>query len=169
MNARLRQLQEAIAASIAGMTPEELAWCLPGKWSAAQVLEHLFLTYAGTVKGCQRCLEAGKPLADAPTLRQQLGVATVVHFGYMPRRQAPERSRPKGLPPEQVVAEIGQKIATMDDLIAQCETRYGRRTRLMNHPVLGPLTGGQWRKFHWRHGNHHLKQITALRKRIATR
>jgi hypothetical protein len=26
------------------------------------------------------------------------------------------------------------------------------------------LTGRQWRKFHWVHGHHHLKQIRDLRQ-----
>jgi len=30
-------------------------------------LEHLYLTYTGTIKGFERCLEAGKPLAPLPT------------------------------------------------------------------------------------------------------
>jgi len=29
--------------------------------------------------------------------------------------------------------------------------------------VLGPLTASQWRKFHWIHGRHHVKQISERR------
>ena len=50
---------------------------------------------------------------------------------------------------EKVVADIGPQIAAMDKLIAQCEERYGSRTKVLDHPVLGPLTASQWRKFHW--------------------
>jgi hypothetical protein len=64
---------------------------------------------------------------------------------------------------EKVLADIGSQIATMDALIAQCEERYGKRTRMLDHPVLGPLTAAQWRKFHWVHGKHHVKQIMRLR------
>jgi hypothetical protein len=52
----------------------------------------------------------------------------------------------------------------MDDQIAKCEARFGKRTRVLDHPILGPLTGRQWRKFHWVHGQHHLKQIHKLRQ-----
>jgi len=62
-----------------------------------------------------------------------------------------------------VLAEIGPKIAAMDELLTQCENRYGRVTCLMDHPVLGPLTAQQWRKFHWVHGRHHVRQIRAMR------
>jgi hypothetical protein len=52
----------------------------------------------------------------------------------------------------------------MDEAIAQCESRFGKQNRLLDHPILGPLTGRQWRKFHWVHGHHHLKQIQGLRQ-----
>jgi hypothetical protein len=52
----------------------------------------------------------------------------------------------------------------MDGLITQCETRFGRSTRILDHPVLGPLTARQWRKFHLAHAQHHVKQILRLRE-----
>jgi hypothetical protein len=67
------------------------------------------------------------------------------------------------MPADKVVAEIASQIAAMGELIAQCEARYGAKTRVMNHPILGPLTARQWRKFHWVHGRHHVKQILNLR------
>jgi hypothetical protein len=51
----------------------------------------------------------------------------------------------------------------MDKAIAECESRYGKATRLLDHPVLGPLTAHQWRRFHVVHGKHHVKQIENLR------
>jgi hypothetical protein len=50
----------------------------------------------------------------------------------------------------------------MDRIIAQCEARCGKRVKLLNHSVLGPLSGTEWRKFHWVHGRHHIKQIWRL-------
>jgi hypothetical protein len=52
----------------------------------------------------------------------------------------------------------------MDEIIRRAEQRYGRRTRLVDHPVLGPLTARQWRKFHWVHGRHHVAQILERRQ-----
>jgi len=164
MDLYLQRLQEAITSATRGMTTEDLTRHPEGKWSAAEVLEHLYLTYSGTVKGFERCLAAGRPLGSSPTLKQRVSVAVVTGVGYFPEgRQAPERTRPRGMAAEKVVAEIGPKIAAMDRLIAQCEARYGKRTRVVDHPVLGPLTARQWRKFHWVHGRHHVKQIWRLR------
>ena len=164
MDSYLQRLHETLASATRGITAEELRRHPEGKWCAAEVLEHLLLTYTGTVKGCEKCLQTGKPLGSKPTLRQRFSALAVTEFRYFPTgRQAPERARPKGMEPEKVLAEIGPQIVRMDELIAQCEKQYGSRIKMMNHPVLGPLTVGEWRKFHWVHGRHHMKQILRLR------
>jgi len=168
MDSYLEQLQQAIATATRGMTSQELArhpgGKADGKWCVAEVLEHLYLTYIGTIKGCERCLQAGKPSARPITLKQRARIALVVKLSYFPNgRKAPERTTPKGMSPDTVMAEIDAKIATMAELLAQCEARHGARTRVLDHPILGPLTARQWRKFHWVHGRHHVKQILKLR------
>jgi len=146
------------------MSAEHLSRHPDGRWCAAEILEHLYLTYRGTVKGAERCLQEGKPLARTPTLQDRVRTAVVVGFGYMPEgRKAPERSTPRGMPAEEVVKAVGPEIAAMDDAIAKCEARFGRGTPILDHPILGPLTARQWRKFHWVHGRHHVKQIWKLR------
>lgn len=167
MDSYLRRLQGAVASATHGMTGDELTRHPEGKWSTAEVLEHLSLTYSGTIKGFERCLQAEKPLARRPTLKERVGKALVLGAGYMPGgRQAPERARPRGKPVEEVLREIGPQIAAMDEIIRQCELRFGKHTRVLDHPFFGPLTAAQWRKFHWVHGKHHLKQIWRLRGKV---
>jgi hypothetical protein len=116
------------------------------------------------VKGFERCLQDGRPLARAVTLKERVATFVVTSVGYFPEgRKAPERTVPRGMAPEEVVNAIGEKLRTMDELITQCETRFGRSTRILDHPVLGPLTPRQWRKFHLVHAQHHMKQILRLR------
>jgi hypothetical protein len=165
MDSYLQRLQQAIALATEGMTAEELLRHPEGKWSASEVIEHLYLTYTGTVKGFTRCLEAGKPLGGKPTPRQKFQTLVVAQLGYFPRgRQAPGRTRPRGMAPEKLLTEVASQIARMDELIAKCEAQYGKRIKVLDHPVLGPLTTGQWRKFHWVHGRHHMKQIQQRRE-----
>jgi hypothetical protein len=78
--------------------------------------------------------------------------------------RAPAIVQPAGLPAEKVRNEIGGKITAMDAIIAQCEVCFGRRVRLLDHPILGPLNARQWRKLHLVHGEHHLKQLLELRE-----
>jgi hypothetical protein len=160
----LQKLQDAVASASHGMSEAELTRHPQGKWSASQVLEHLYLTCTGTIKGCERCLQEGRPLARTPMLRDRARTTLVVGLGFLPSgRKAPERATPRGMPAEEVMNAIGPMLASMDAAIARCEAQFGKRTKMMDHPILGPLTARQWRKFHWVHGRHHVKQIWRLR------
>jgi hypothetical protein len=165
MDAYLQRLQKAIASATNGMSSERLRRHPEGKWSTAEVLEHLYLSYTGTVKGFERCLQAGKPLARTPLLKDRMRTFVVTGLGHLPGgRKAPERTQPRGMLADEVSRDKGSRISAMDEVIAQCEARFGKRTRVLDHPILGPLTARQWRKFHWVHGRHHLKQIQKLRQ-----
>jgi hypothetical protein len=165
MDSRLDQLKQALESAVEGMTSEQLSWHPLGKWCAAQLLEHLYLTYTGTIKGFERVMTSGRPLASRASLNQRLRTFVVVGLGHMPGGvQAPAVAIPKGLPIHTVRNEIAAKIAAMDAIIAQCEARFGGRVHVLDHPILGPLTAPQWRKLHVVHGRHHQKQLLALRE-----
>lgn len=164
MDGYLQRLQEAIGEATEGMNVTDLSRHPDGKWSTAQVLEHLYLSYHGTVKGFEGCLRAGKPVAGPSTFQQQIAAWIVIGLGYLPHgRKAPERTVPRGMSAEEVIKTIGPEIIAMDRIISQCETQFGEASQLLDHPILGPLTAQQWRKFHWIHGRHHVKQIWKLR------
>lgn len=159
MDPHLERLQREIAAVLNGAQPL-LHEHPSGKWSTAEILEHLYLTYTGTIKGFERLLAAGKPLATKPTLKQRLQALVVVEFKYLPSgREAPRQARPRGIPAEEVLSAISPKIAAMDAIMARCDDQFGSGVRLLDHPILGPFTTAQWRKFHLVHGLHHVKQI----------
>jgi hypothetical protein len=165
MDSRLEELKENLNFAVEGMSSEQLNWHLPGKWCAAEVLEHLYLTYTGTIKGFERVLASGRPLASRASIAQRLRTLVVVGFGHIPTGlEAPTMVRPKGLPTEKVRNEFETKLAAMDAIITQCEARFGRGVYLLDHPILGPLTATQWRKLHLVHGRHHEKQLLKLRK-----
>jgi Protein of unknown function (DUF1569) len=165
MDSRLDKLKESLQSAVEGMSSEQLRWHPPGKWCAVELLEHLYLTYTGTIKGFERVAREGKPLASRASMAQRMLTLVVVGLGHMPAgRKAPAMVLPKGLPAEKVRNEIGAKIVAMEAIIAQCEARFGRRVQLLDHPILGPLSATQWRKLHLVHGQHHLKQILRLRE-----
>ena len=166
MDSRLETLRENLESAVQGMSREQLAWHLPGKWSASEVLEHLYLTYTGTIKGFDRVLSGGTPLATRASIAHRLLTFVVVGLGHIPSgRQTPEVARPRGLPTEQVRSEIGAKLVAMDAVITQGESRFGRNLKLLDHPILGPLSAAQWRTLHVVHGRHHHKQLLRLRER----
>ncbi|MFZ0277128.1 MAG: DUF1569 domain-containing protein [Candidatus Sulfotelmatobacter sp.] len=167
MDSRLEELKRAVESAVEGLSSEQLGWHPTDKWCAAEVLEHLYLTYTGTIKGFTKVLEFGKPLVTRVSLKQRMRTLVVVGFQHMPEgRQAPANTRPRGLPGAKIPSEVGPKIVEMDAIIAECEARFGRRSRLLDHPILGPLSAAQWRKFHFVHGQHHVKQLLRLRKNM---
>jgi hypothetical protein len=170
MDSRVDTLREDLESAMQGMSSEQLRWHLPGKWSAAEVLEHLYLTYTGTIKGLERVIARDAPLATRASLRQRVLTFVVVGLGYMPAgRKTPAVAQPKGLSTERLRHEIGVTLAAMDAIIAQCESRFGHRVKLLDHPILGPLTAPQWRTLHLVHGRHHQKQLLQLREQARER
>src|ERR1700730_16760858 len=141
MDSHLERLKQALESAVEGMSSEQLRWHPADKWCAADVLEHLYLTYTGTIKGFEKVIESGKPLVTRTSLKHRLRTFVVVGLGRLPEgRTAPANTRPKGLAAEMVRNEVGAKIAAMDAIIAQCEARFGRGVKLLDHPILGQLT-----------------------------
>lgn len=166
MDSRLKRLQGELSSAIENLSGEELSRHPTEKWSIAEILEHLYLTYTGTIKGLERTLAAGETRSTSVTWRQRGRRLIVLGLSYFPAgREAPKMTRPRGVPADQILAEIATKISEMDAFLARCEDKFGAGRELLDHPILGPLTGAQWRKFHLVHGRHHLKQIQALRQR----
>jgi hypothetical protein len=160
MDSYLERLRQELEDAIRGASPSGLAQAPAGKWNAAQILEHLFLTYKNTNRGLAKCLEQGAPLATRATLMQRVATLLVVNLGYLPGgRKAPERTTPRGMSPEEVQQAIAPELQRMGSGLDDCEGRFGARTKIMDHPFLGPLTADEWRKFHWVHGRHHARQI----------
>lgn len=165
MHDKLKKLHSAIVTVVGEATIEDLMRHPEGKWSGAEILEHLNLTYLGTIKNLERRLAENKPAASHRKVFA-LQRIVVTRFGLYPaRRKSPERAVPRGAPVQQVTAEILRNLAHMDDLISCCETRFSARKPIADHPILGPLTAAEWRSFHRVHGHHHVQQIEALIKK----
>ena len=170
MDSRLKKLQRVISESLADSVSENIDTPAAGKWGAAELLEHLYLSYTGTTKGFERVAAAGKSLATSATWPQRLRTFVVVGCGYMPDgAEAPSVTRPRGLPAEQVRTEIIPAIQKMDEVISRGEAAVGRHAKILDHPILGPLTVMQWRKLHLVHGKHHAEQIRRLRRTKSSR
>jgi hypothetical protein len=166
MNSRLETLRQLLEKATRNLSDDQLRWRREGKWCVAEILEHLRLTYTGTIKGLERVLQMDKPQAATPSFRHRLRTLVVLGLNYMPQgRKAPKQTVPRGLPSDDIKADIASSISAMDDILTKCEARFGTG-KLLDHPILGPLTARQWRAFHLIHGRHHVKQIERLRARM---
>jgi hypothetical protein len=167
MDAYLQRALDAVDKATQEITTEELTRHKPGKWSAAEVLEHLSRAYSSTSRLLQRHLESQRPNTDTPTEKERMLTERVIEAeNFPPGQSAPEFTLPKGIAPEAAVPRLQETIAALDEAIARCETAFGAEATIAKHFLFGPLTARQWRKFHWVHTAHHAKQIEELRHRV---
>ncbi len=133
---------------------------LDGKWSSGQILEHLLLTFKGTTKGVRNVMEAGRPLGGKPTVRDRVRTLYVAKFGMMPAgKMSPEAVVPKDGLDMESVRRFYDALVALDATLSDAERRFGGDAKLLDHPILGPLSTKDWRRFHRTHAVHHLKQI----------
>jgi hypothetical protein len=168
MHPDIQTAREAIDKATESMTTDQLIWHPEGKWCAAEILEHLALAFGGTAKFLGKVAADGKSSASKMTMKQRIGIAVVTGGEFIPGgRKAPQGVTPKGMAADQVLPTIRKNLSEMDEAISACEAKLGTKIKIADHPVLGPLTVAQWRKFHKVHTRHHMKQVVALRAQMS--
>jgi DinB superfamily len=172
MNATLHQLQHEIAFCLRGLDATQTQLhppSRPNKWSIQQIIEHLLLSYSGTEMALNARLVKRAPTKAKPALLQRFGQYTLIHLGYFPTgRKAPPLVTPAPtthpLSGEELTQAVAEHLTSVDALCAEAEELFGATNRCASHMILGPLSVNQWRRFQLIHGEHHLKQIVAIRK-----
>jgi hypothetical protein len=145
-----------------GISPDSWLRGPDGKWNSLQILEHLVLSYTATTKGLLRTMEAGQPQRGTPDLGQRLRSYYVLGIGRFPSGiESPKHTTPRDGLGDEPLRRFNDALVAMDATLTDAEKRFGTRTRVLEHPVLGPLTTQQWRRFHQVHGRHHLKQVVS--------
>jgi hypothetical protein len=172
MNSTLHQLQREIADSLHSLDATQTQLhppSRPGKWSIQQIIEHLLLTYSSTETTTNARLAKRTPTRAKPTVQHRISQFAVTQCGYFPTgREAPPMVTPQPtthpLSGDDLAHATAEHLARLDLIFNEAETLFGPATQCVTHAVLGPLNIDQWRKFHLVHGEHHLKQIAAIRK-----
>jgi hypothetical protein len=165
MNPDLARCRALIESATAGLDDTAAATRVDGRWSIAEIVEHLDRTYTGTSKGLERCLDAGTPRVTAETLTTRARRLWVVTFGRFPTGiAAPRHVIPSGeIVLSAVVARAAADLSAMDLALARAAERFGMGL-VMDHPILGPFTVRHWARFHLVHTRHHCRQIAARRR-----
>jgi len=135
MHHHLQLALEAIDRTTNSLSTDALNLRPPGKWSIAEILEHLTLSYRRGAAGFAKVAESGEPRATRPTFSQSLGRILIVDVAYFPKAKAPEPTTPTGSIPAESVRESARAALLALD---------------------------KWRKFHWRHTVHHMGQVKSL-------
>jgi len=164
MNEYLERARACIEAAVSGMDAAALRRHRPGKWSSAEILEHLSRAFTSTSKLMGKHLERGRPTTKDSTWVQRWRVLMVITLGYLPTGiAAPEFTMPRGIAAAEALDTFRQALAGMDDAITNCEQRFEPGAKIAAHVFFGPLSAAQWRRFHWVHTRHHARQIQQLR------
>jgi hypothetical protein len=160
----LQRARRAIEAATRGLSTEAWQRAAAGQWNSAQILEHLGKAYGSTAYILDKCVSDGAPKGRRPSWRQWLFTTLIIDVGYFPTGvQAPAITRPEGLSGAEALTYALQSLEALDTAAARCDARFGRRARVANHPILGGFTVHQWRRFHWSHTRHHMRQIAQRR------
>ncbi len=165
MGSYLDQLSEVLESATSGMSDQALTRAPEGKWCAAEVLEHLRLTYTGTAKMLEK--NRDQAVIDPAPIDDRARAARHLIFeqgGFFEGLQAPPFATPKTPPDPQVRARVQQDLRRLAEALDEAEQRRGKDAILGNHFALGPLNAEQWRHFHYVHGCHHAKQLESLEK-----
>lgn len=160
MNDYLDRCLVIIKTSTEGLPEAALSARDPGRWSVLEIVEHLQLTFSGTAKGFDRCLEAGAPSAKRFGLADKIRKFAVLRLGYFPQgRQAPKFILPKGgVDLSTAIERTRQSLDWLDGSAARARDTFGSRP-ILDHPFLGAFTVDDWLRFHVIHTKHHEKQI----------
>ena len=151
----------AVKTALASLSASKADRSEGGKWSAAQVLEHLDLTYTKSAAGLVRRLEKGRMPVRPRTMWQVFARFVVVKLGHFPTgRKSPESVLPQGRPFAEVAPMLERHLVELDERLSEAERVFGDKVPILDHPIIGPLSVRDWRRFHLVHTRHHVKQLT---------
>jgi uncharacterized protein DUF1569 len=165
----LDRLRREIEQTTEALTEQDWNRAPQGRWSIAQILDHLGKTYAGTAKMVEEALrqnQGPEPRLRPATLKERIFQFLVVTLGSFPNgRKAPDFIAPQPNCNADALPRTLSQLQRMREALVSAEQCWGSNPVAI-HFVLGPLSAPQWRKLHYVHGHHHVKQI---RQRLARR
>jgi hypothetical protein len=137
----------------------------PGRWSSAEVLEHISLAEAGfsswITAGIEKARAAGLGTETAARTELPDRIRTILG-DRINRRQAPERVHPKG---EMSADAAWQAIATGERrlrTVLSLADGLALNDVIVEHPALGPFNVYQWIELMAEHRRRHAAQIAEI-------
>jgi hypothetical protein len=160
MDALLQKLHDRIESTTENLFGDAWAVAPEGRWNCSQIAEHLGRSYGTTAKLLENALDCGqKPEMGKPTWKQTAARVLICHAGYFPGGfKAPDIVQPTGLMGHTARDRALSSLERMAAAIDAAEQTWGLGP-VAPHFMLGPMTADEWRRFHYSHGRHHLRQL----------
>jgi hypothetical protein len=160
MDPNLTRCLESLTRALAGLSASRAETSKDGRWSIAQIVEHLDLAYTRNTAGLELRVAKGAAPELRGTGKQAVARFVLVVLGYFPSgRQSPPAVVPQGRPFDDVRGGLEADLVALDRALAAAEQKFGATRPIVIHPIMGPFSVADWRRFHWVHTRHHVKQI----------
>ena len=131
----------------------------PGKWSPAEVCEHIVLSYRKTV-AIVRGDAPGYPRVPRllrPLVRKLVMELVIKRGAFMGRTRTFD-----ALTPLAVTAHAGEGVERLREAVAECETVLRSLGETpVPHPMFGAVPAADYLRFLAVHTRHHQSQLTA--------
>lgn len=165
MHPHLQKCRDELLRALEGLSPADADAARPGTWSIANIVEHLDLTFTRNAAGIERRLAKPDAPARVRTFRQAAIRHLILKVGYFPTgRKSPDMVVPQGRLFADVAGGLDGHFRELDRIMQEGERVLGAGRAVLDHPVIGPFSIDDWRKFHLVHTRHHLKQIARKRR-----
>ena len=132
-------------------------------WSISEIVEHLAITERGSMIGVKRALS--QPEASPALLLETIGKSELIQTRIpapAKRVSAPDIVLPSGRFKEWPGALRAFEEARANSIHIAATADHSFETRVISHPILGPLTLSQWFHFIAAHTERHARQIEAV-------
>jgi hypothetical protein len=159
---RFVDLPEIVLGALARRPDADWYAALPGKWSAAQIVEHLALALDWSAAGFE-ARRARDPMIRRPrTVAERVAWMLVMGLGWFP----PGLEAPSSAVPAPRVARAAVEAhfrSGVERHLALVRLLLPARAQdlFVKHGRMGDLSLPEWLEFHVRHARHHARQIRA--------
>ena len=154
------ELPVLVLGPLQGRADEDWLRAPAGKWTPAQIVEHLALGLTLSAETFQSRKNHGPMKRRPRTPAEKIATLLILGFRWFPPgRKSPERTTPspnidRGTAEAHFLAGIEAWDQVDRALLPE------RRTNLfVKHPRMGDLTVEEWMRFHLIHARHHARQI----------
>ena len=157
---RLEALPTLVLGPLQGRSDNDWERGPEGKWTPAQIVEHLALGLSFSAQKFQERRGHAPMARRRRTPAEKIAKFLIYGLGWFPPgRHAPERTVPAPVMPRRV-AEPHFLAGVAEWNRLERELLPERRSDLfVKHPRMGDLTLEEWMRFHLIHARHHARQI----------
>ena len=156
---QVEQLEPMVLKPLHGVNGNDWHRAPDGKWSVAQIVQHLALSVDLVARAFDHRGEKAAMQRRATPVQSVTRTAFLAVGRFPSGFQAPEAAQPRAKPdPELVTAQFRMGVAGLQKLINDWPEDRQRQI-FVRHPRFGDLNLPEWVRFHFIHCRHNAGQL----------